>query len=240
MDSVQLLNRKDTKYYFHVQKLPAVLELLQRDYRLLDIRSTHSFSYCNLYFDTPDFYFYYQHHNRRLNRYKIRIRHYLESDITYLEIKFRSNNSRIIKTRLQIPSFCPELSEESKQFIRLNSPCDPDTLRPVLRNDFKRLTFVSNDMKERGTIDTRLTLEAGGGQKEFQSLCIAEIKQNTMFSGSRFKVAMRECLCPELKISKYSIGTAYMYPHLKQNNFKPKKLRINRIEHDPTYIPLHR
>lgn len=41
---------------------------------------------------------------------------------------------------------------------------------------------------------------------------------------------MRDNLCPSLRISKYSVGAAFMYEELKQNNFKFKKLQINRIE----------
>lgn len=230
MEGVELMNRKDKKYFFDISKLPDILKQMEPNYRILDINGVRLFNYRNIYFDTPDFFFYTQHHNMRVNRFKIRIRQYVESNLNFLEIKFKTNTKRTIKSRINIAEFSPEFNDEAKAFIRLNTPFDPDELVPTLNNDFKRFTLVSKDMKERATIDSELNFEVGGGKKHFSNLCIAELKLDTSSSGSKFKVAMRENLCPEVRISKYSVGMAFMYDHLKQNNFKFKKLQINRIE----------
>lgn len=230
MEGVELMNRKDKKYFFDKTKLPEILALLATDYRILDINNNKLFNYHNIYFDTPDFFFYTQHHNKRVNRYKIRIRQYVESNLIFLEIKFKTNTKRTIKSRIKIPEFSPILSDEAKAFIAMHTPIDPETLSPTLRNDFKRFTLVSKTMNERATIDTDLMLEVTGGQRHFSNLCIAELKLEASSSGSKFKLAMRDNLCPEVRISKYSVGAAFMYEHLKQNNFKFKKLQINRIE----------
>ncbi|MFI5170794.1 MAG: polyphosphate polymerase domain-containing protein [Chitinophagales bacterium] len=230
MEGVELMNRKDTKYFFNRTKLPSILQHLQPEYKVLDIGGNRVFNYRNIYFDTEDFFFYTQHHNQRVNRYKIRIRQYVESNLTFLEIKFKTNTRRTIKSRIIIPEFKMELSDEAKAFIRIHSPFDPEELKPTLRNDFKRFTLVNNSLKERTTIDTDLVLEVPGHKRIFSNLCIAELKMDGSSSGSRFKIAMRDNLCPEVRISKYSVGAAFMYDHLKQNNFKFKKLQINRIE----------
>ncbi|HMX05801.1 MAG TPA: hypothetical protein PKE14_14095, partial [Chitinophagales bacterium] len=107
---------------------------------------------------------------------------------------------------------------------------DPEQLRPTLENDFRRFTLVSNSMRERATIDTDLRFKTPNGQMQLSNVCIAELKLDSSSSGSPFKLAMRDNFCPEARISKYSVGAAFMYSDLKQNNFKFKKLQINRIE----------
>lgn len=231
MEAAELMNRKDTKYFFEVSKLPKILKFLLPDYKILAINDVRLFHYKNIYFDTENFFCYYQHHNQRINRYKIRIRQYVESNLNFLEVKFKTNTKRTIKTRIKIPEFTEYLSEEACNFLRQQTPFEPTSLLPVLKNDFERFTLVSNDMKERATIDTGLILITSSETKTFQKLCIAELKHDASCSGSHFKLAMRENFCPEMRISKYSIGAAYMYEDLRQNNWKPKKLRINRIEH---------
>lgn len=230
MEGVELMNRKDTKYFFHREKLPGILQLMQSDYRVLEIQGQKLFSYRNIYFDTDDFFFYTQHHNKRVNRYKIRIRQYVESDLVFLEIKFKTNTKRTIKSRIKIPEFTEILTEPAKEFIRLHTPFDPDHLKPKLRNDFKRFTLVNKNLRERSTIDTDLVLETPDRIRKFSNLCIAELKMDGSSSGSQFKLAMRDNFCPEVRISKYSVGVAFMYGYLKSNNFKFKTLQINRIE----------
>lgn len=230
MDKVELMNRKDTKYFFDRKKLIEILDLLQHDYRVLEIGGHRIFNYRNIYFDTPEFECYHMHHNKRVNRYKIRIRQYVESNLNFLEIKFKINTGRTIKSRIKIAEFSPILSEEAKRFISEKTNFDPEQLRPTLENDFRRFTLVSNSMRERATIDTDLRFKTPNGQMQLSNVCIAELKLDTSSSGSPFKLAMRDNFCPEARISKYSVGAAFMYSDLKQNNFKFKKLQINRIE----------
>ncbi len=230
MDKVTLMNRKDTKYFFDRSKLNGILYELRPDYRLLEINGERLFSYQNIYFDTKDFFCYTQHHNRRVNRYKIRIRKYVESDLVFLEVKFKTNTGRTIKSRIKLEEFSYILNDTAKDFIRANTPFDPDDLFPTLYNEFKRFTLVNRNMHERATIDTNLVLQITGEEKKFSRLCIAELKIDSSLSGSKFRLAMRDNFCPEMRISKYSVGVAYMYPEIKQNNFKSKKIRINRIE----------
>lgn len=99
-----------------------------------------------------------------------------------------------------------------------------------MRNDFKRFTLVNKNLRERSTIDTDLVLETPDRIRKFSNLCIAELKMDGSSSGSQFKLAMRDNFCPEVRISKYSVGVAFMCGYLKSNNFKFKTLQINRIE----------
>ena len=87
MDSVKLMNRTDTKYVFNKSKLLLILDSLKHDYRCFYINGARLSTYKTIYFDTDDFLLYRQHHNGILNRYKLRQRSYVESNLNYLEIK---------------------------------------------------------------------------------------------------------------------------------------------------------
>lgn len=63
LDQVRLLDRIDTKSFFHRSLVPALLARLRDDYFILETAGTRIASYDSLYFDTPELAFYRQHHN---------------------------------------------------------------------------------------------------------------------------------------------------------------------------------
>ena len=87
MDSVALLNRTDTKFVLAAAQLPELLEILKPHYRSLEVEGARASAYQTLYLDTDADFFYFQHHNERPRRIKVRYRCYLESGISFLEIK---------------------------------------------------------------------------------------------------------------------------------------------------------
>ena len=72
LNAIGLMKRFDTKFIFHTDKLPVVLERLYPDYAALEINNKRLLQYQNLYFDTPDYFFYHQHHNRKSNWWRER------------------------------------------------------------------------------------------------------------------------------------------------------------------------
>ena len=100
MDNVKLMDRVDTKYIFSIQQLPLYLNAIKENYRVLEVNDYRMINYESLYFDTKDFEFYRQHHSGKMNRYKIRFRKYVESDLNFFEIKLKSNKGRTIKNRI--------------------------------------------------------------------------------------------------------------------------------------------
>ena len=73
---------------------------LARQYEVLEIDNKRFFKYQNLYFDTDDFFFYHQHHNRNLSRYKVRFRRYVDTNQCYFEVKHKNNKRKTLKSRL--------------------------------------------------------------------------------------------------------------------------------------------
>ena len=86
MDDVKLMSRTDTKFAFKLVKLPVLLQKMMPFYRILEIDGELIHDYKSLYFDTDDRKFYLDHHNRRVNRNKIRFREYIGSSLTFLEV----------------------------------------------------------------------------------------------------------------------------------------------------------
>ena len=101
MDSVKLMDRTDTKFVFNIDILPAVLNEAKVFYKILDVEGNRISRYKTLYFDTQDFDLYNKHHSGKLNRYKVRHRTYVESSLGFLEVKFKNNKGRTLKTRIK-------------------------------------------------------------------------------------------------------------------------------------------
>ena len=231
MDRVQLLNRTDTKFIFNSELYPHVLGHLSEHYRILDVKGHRASRYRSLYFDTENFDFYRKHHNGGLNRYKVRMRKYLESDLTFFEVKFKTNKGRTDKKRIRIDDLSTELPPEAVEFIRENYPFDPAVLQPKLYNTFSRMTLVHNELPERITLDAQLAYESADGTKSIDGLAIAEAKQERINAQSDFFLEMRNAGVRPEGMSKYCVGCVLLYPELRYNNFKPRLLKINKITH---------
>ncbi len=142
MDRVKLQNRTDTKFVFEVDLLSIILSEIKDDYSILEIKEKRKNSYQTLYYDTKELQSYTQHHNGKANRIKVRFRKYIESDLNYLEVKFKNNKSRTIKFRKKTNDIETQLSSNSKKFIEKNSFYKGDKMVPILWNKFTRLTLV--------------------------------------------------------------------------------------------------
>ncbi len=186
MDKVRLMDRIDTKFIFSSEQLPGILEKASDDYRILEEKTGSIFTYNNLYFDTPEFDMYTVHHNRHLNRYKVRFREYVDSGIIFIEVKFKNNKRRTIKTRIKQTSFEDTLIGESADFINQLVPYEAKNLIPRIRNRFSRLTLVHKTVKERITIDTGLQFTDNGKEYKLPFLAITEVKHSRSSSRSDF------------------------------------------------------
>jgi hypothetical protein len=169
MDQVALLNRVDTKYVMRVSQLEYVLSELADQYRVLRIGPTALNRYQTLYFDTPDFALYRQHHNGLRARYKVRVREYVDSHLAYWEVKRRTNQERTVKLRLRAPDRLMQDHEQIAEFIGEHLTDDVHDLEPKLWNRFQRVTLVSKRYPERLTLD--VNVEFGWTEKPFEK-CI--------------------------------------------------------------------
>ena len=97
LKKASLMDRIDSKFVADISVLGCILEACKNDYTILDIQDTSIFKYENTYYDTLNYDLYRMHHNGKLNRYKIRQRHYSDTDQTYFEIKKKTNKKKPIR-----------------------------------------------------------------------------------------------------------------------------------------------
>ena len=244
MESVKLMNRIDTKYAVPMAVLPAILEAAQADYYAQEIDGKRIATYDTMYYDTETLDMYIRHHDRQLVRQKIRVRQYVDSNLTFLEIKRKNNKGRTNKKRIVVPGFdltaeTPSVLKHKKKedeavtvesFIDLKSRYHWSDITPHLWTKFHRITLVNKAKTERLTIDLDLLWEnvVSKESKIYPELVIIELKRDGNVP-SRMTDIMLSCRIKPLKISKYCIGTALTTPGLKRNRFKKKIRSIEKL-----------
>lgn len=230
MQGVELMDRADTKFVISKDELLSILPLMIPHYQVLEIGGLRCSSYETLYYDTLDFFFYTRHHNGKMNRWKIRKRTYVESNLTFLEVKFKTNRDQTKKDRTKLPEVSSSLSESESEFIQNETHFERE-LVPKLWNFFTRVALVSPLHQERVTIDFGLSYRnLSGEQYALSNTVIVEVKQPRRNRMSPFVAELhRRHIHPE-GISKYCLGVANLYSGIKKNAFKPKIRKIEFIE----------
>lgn len=229
ISSVRLMNRVDKKYWFHVSELQDLLAAVKDDYYLLSVDDKNWQDYGTRYFDTPDDRMYILHHNGKLNRYKIRRRDYLDSDEHFLEVKFKTNQGRTIKKRIESTVKTGEFNDSDKDFIQQRSIFKDDELRVALTNRFTRMTLIAKDHPERATIDTNVRFITENKTVPLNDLVILEIKSERGDHRSPLKRYLRDKRIQPAGFSKYCLGRALTDPHLKRNRFKQRIREIGKM-----------
>lgn len=228
INEVNLLDRIDKKYTFEHNLLPDILSKILPYYQILTINGKRISRYETIYFDTPDYQMYIHHHNKKLNRNKVRCRSYLDSGLHFFEVKFKSNKGRTVKKRVVLPTNDPFSSLQAAALLKKKTPYLLSDLQEAIRVNYNRITFASKDMKERLTLDIGLTYNLNGTIKSFPGMIIAEVKQDK--SGiSPFTDIMLSKRIKNISISKYCLGMASLVPGIKINNFKLKLHYVNKI-----------
>ena len=229
MDEVALLDRQDTKYLLKRNDFTRILEALQEEYFALEVVGKRRSHYRTLYFDSQDLLFYNLHQRGKKNRVKIRMRQYVDSSLTFLEIKLKNNKNRTVKFRKEIEGIHDTLSKDDLDFIdesyRLEEP-----LKASIMNDFHRITLVHKKKQERLTFDVDLDFE---NRKEehrvLDDLVIAEMKQERFDRESRFAQLAKQLHIRPERVSKYCLGVALLIDDAKKNRIKEKLRRISKL-----------
>jgi len=229
MDEVKLMKRTDTKFVFPLSTLHKIIPKLVDHYLVLEIDGVRLSAYRSLYFDTEDFRFYHQHHNGITNRNKVRFREYIDSELSFLEVKRKNNKGKTIKKRIKVPKIAEILEGDNKEFVD-NVVGEELPLKPQHWNKFTRITFVDKMRKERLTIDVNFRFQDTDATKNnLGEMVIAEVKQAKKNLSSDFiRIVKKERIHP-FRISKYCMATARLFPQLKRNNFKRKFLHLDKL-----------
>lgn len=235
MDAVALQNRTDTKYVLSTQQLTRALCAVGRHYRVLAIDGVRLNPYQTVYFDTPDFALYLQHHAGKANRYKVRSRRYVVTGQSFLELKLKTNKDRTVKRRVEVDALATSCTDEVAGFVAAHMLAPAAGLEPKLRNEFSRITLVSTAHPERLTIDLDLRFRHDDRSAALPGIAVAEVKQAGVDRRSTFVRHMHEAAIQPTGFSKYCIGVSLLYPHVKHNTFKPKLNLVHRLMGESHY-----
>ncbi len=227
-NAVKLMNRIDRKYWFNRNLLSLILDAVKNDYYRLEIDSESILNYSTTYYDTLKNQMFTAHHNGKLNRYKIRRRTYVQSGISFLEIKAKNNKGRTVKQRIPSDANPSTFTVQEMDFIDNNTPFSCSDLQPSLLNQFQRITLVNKDYSERCTIDTGLRFFRGNNKVILDGLTIIELKSDGNNCNSKLARTLRDFRITPSGFSKYCMGKTYTDNSVKHNSFKEKIREIEK------------
>ncbi len=196
---------------------------------ILDIDGLRHFSIENHYFDTEDHFLFTNHVNGKQNRIKIRYRTYVESNRTFLEIKYKNNKKRVIKYREPQGQFNERINGALKKTALETFNIDTDRLHSKLKVSYHRITLLHKNIPEKVTLDYELYFENSINENRLERLVVAEVKFPGKNQNSRFANIVKEYGIKPASFSKYCIGTVLTVPEVKYNRLKSKLISIRKI-----------
>lgn len=229
MEQSALMKRSDTKFLVPINQFPDIIKKLKDDYFILEINQNRLMTYHSLYFDTPEFKFYHDHHNKKSNRTKIRFRQYVESNLSFLEIKQKNGKGITQKIRMKVDSLNTQTNQQQQEFIQENTQ-QKLNLKHSLTNRFQRITFVNKKAKERVTFDFNISFTMDTTSDIWNHIVVVEVKQEKETSATHIREVLKQFHYYPFSISKYCMGVVKLYPHIKYNRFKQKILKLNKIQ----------
>jgi len=224
LDQVKLLNRVDTKFAFSFCKLPSILKDLVPHYSILEIKGVRLNNYNSIYFDSSELDLYLKHHNERKKRFKMRYRKYVDSGLSFFEIKFKNNKGRTDKRRVRTEDIYYQFDEKAVDLMGKGPyAIDPELYRHSIDIDFYRFTMADKDFTERATIDVQLTFKRDEENWIYDQIVIAELKQEKLDRTSHLMRTLKNYHILPMRMSKYCMGILAAEDAVKANRFKNKK-----------------
>ena len=224
MGGIKLKNRTDTKFVTSIDKLMQLLQMAGDEYRVQEIDGKRNMSYATIYYDSKDYAFYNAHHDGHAGRQKVRVRSYVDSQLSFLEVKTKDNHGKTYKSRISADD------TSAQNFLKQVLHIDPQLLEQKIENSFHRITLVNKAMTERLTIDTDLSFQnlTTGKKCSLPKLAIIELKRDGL-QPSPILPMLRELRIHPGGFSKYCIGEALTNPSLRINRLKPRLQKLMKI-----------
>lgn len=230
MSEIRLMNRNDSKYLTTLPKLFELMREMKSEYYVQETNNTRLIPYQTDYYDTKDKEMYKTHIHGKLVRSKVRVRTYVDSNISFLEVKNKNNKGFTIKKRVKIKAPWIDLSDEETNFLEDTSGYNCSDLEKQLKNSFYRITFVNKKKTERVTIDTFLKFDnvTAKNQAELSSLVIIELKRDGKIFSPLIKI-LNKLRIKSSGFSKYCMGMALTDITNKANLIKSRVKYVNKM-----------
>ena len=185
---------------------------------MLEIAAARSFAYESVYFDTLDLACYLLAAHRRRRRFKVRTRTYLDSGLSWLEVKTRGARQNTVKDRLPYQPDDHTTLAPGRGFVdtvlaaRAIGTTDAMVFTPTLVTRYQRSTLYLPATTSRVTIDTDLNWDDGHRHLHLPNLAIIETKTGS--TASRVDRLLWAMGHRPTRISKYATGLAALRPEL--------------------------
>lgn len=222
--AASLQTRTDRKYLIAKDLAAVALDSFHAAVRVLDMQGKRSFGYDSVYFDTPQLESYLLAAHGRRRRYKIRTRTYVDSSLSFLEVKTEGARSATVKERIPYRledshRITPEGLAYVNETLQTAVGFTPsESLSPVLETSYDRFTLYLPASNSRATIDLGVTWRQPRGRAiGLHSTVILETK-----SGSTASALDRHLWSHGIRpsrISKFATGMAALNPELPANRW---------------------
>ncbi|MDO4929963.1 MAG: polyphosphate polymerase domain-containing protein [Bacteroidales bacterium] len=240
MSSIRLMNRTDTKFVTNLSTLYRLLDMARDDYYAQEVCGKRISPYRTTYWDGEERHEMYRTHvTGHATRMKVRVRTYVDSGVTFLEVKKKDNHGQTRKIRTSVPSLDAVIKERAGEaFLEDHTGYSFGEITPTLGNEFNRITLVNRGKTERLTIDFALNFYnyETGREAGMQDAVIIELKRDGRVS-SPILAILRALRVKPAGFSKYCVGVSITNEDLRQNRFKPRLHKIDKIIHKQQAMP---
>ncbi|MFN0250410.1 MAG: polyphosphate polymerase domain-containing protein [Kofleriaceae bacterium] len=224
----KLLRRADTKFLTTPREITAIADGITGDYAVVAVGASNIATYANLYFDTPDLRCFHDHRRGRRLRHKIRIRHYADRELSFLEVKARRNELFTDKARLRVAYQTSALDSAMIAFLR--DRCSfADAIVPTVEIDYQRIMLVGMTTDERITIDLGVSVDHND-QLALGAVAIVEVKQPSRSLTTPVMRTLRDAGVKPCSISKYMTALT-VTESVRGNRLLPSLRHLERIAH---------
>jgi hypothetical protein len=221
-----------SSFVFTKSDLLSVLGEAASDHRLLKSGGNPFFNFKSQYYDTEQYDLYRNHHNEKLNRWKIKRSENVTSEKLKFEIRFYNNKNKTQRWSLETDNRNNALSKPEKQLVKKLTPFKPKYLINSLCVTYRRFTLLGNDNGLRVTFDTDMQFVHRGKLLQLPQLVVAEVKQSQYSQrGAIHEIFKTHRIHPK-NFSKYCIGLALANKQVKRNNFKSTINLINTLSYE--------
>jgi hypothetical protein len=228
VEQVAMLRRIDTKFVIEENKLAKLLTRWKDDFDILEINGIRQLNYRTVYLDTPDFKCYKEHHNGKLNRYKIRFRDYVDSEMTFFEVKKKIFGRETLKSRIKLPFNYRSLDNDVMDLLRREDINHP-VIEEKITNTFNRISLIARNRRERITIDSHLVFSNQLETIDLPEFVIIEVKQEKADFNTTAIKHLKSLGIRSRNFSKYVTAVSLLEKTVKYNNLKPLHLKLQQL-----------
>jgi hypothetical protein len=237
-----LQQRCDRKYILSSQAADHFLAHLPENTAVLEIEGKLGFGYDSTYLDTGDLLCFGLAATRRRHRFKVRVRHYCDSDQWWLEVKTQGNRGLTVKDRLPLDG---SLTTDPRDRLMNDSlvagwlaatlaargitPVATHRLLPTLEAAYRRSTVLLPD-GSRVTVDTNLAWQSHDNQRSDQLDCLVIVETKTTGHACAADVWLWSHGARPARISKYATGMAWLTPKLADNRWHRTLTRLHTLQ----------